>query len=48
MDALLIFVDDLLVYELVGGQPRNNETEVGRNRLGPLQGWGEQALGLIQ
>lgn len=44
VDALLLFVDDLLVYELIGGQPTINEYEVRRNPLGPLQGWGDQLL----
>jgi hypothetical protein len=48
VDALLVFVDDLLVYQLVGGQPTINEYEVVRNRLGPLQGWGDQALQVMR
>lgn len=40
VDALLVFVDDLLVYQLVGGQPTISEYEQVRNPLGPLQGWG--------
>jgi hypothetical protein len=44
VEALLVFVDDLLVYELVGGQPTINEYEVRRNPLGPLQGFGEYPL----
>lgn len=39
--ALLLFVDDLVVYTLYGGQPRLHEEEISRNPLGPLQGWGE-------
>ena len=39
IDALLVFVDDALVYELVGGQPAYHEYEEQRNPLGPLQGW---------
>lgn len=42
VDMLLVFVDDLLVYELVGGQPTIHEFEVRRNPLGPLQSWGDQ------
>jgi hypothetical protein len=41
VDALLVFVDDLLVYELIGGQPTINQVEIRRNPLGPLQGWGD-------
>lgn len=48
VDALLVFVDDLLVYELVGGQPTINEYEVQRNPLGPLQGWGDQMLQAVR
>lgn len=43
VDALLVFVDDLLVYQLVGGQPTISEYEQVRNPLGPLQGWGGMA-----
>jgi hypothetical protein len=43
VDALLVFVDDLLVYELVGGHPKIDEFELRRNPLGPLQGWGDRA-----
>jgi hypothetical protein len=41
-NALILFVDDLVVYTLHGGQPRVHEKEVTRNPLGPLQGWGQQ------
>lgn len=44
VEVLLIFVDDLLVYELIGGQPNILENELRRNPLGPLQGLGEQAV----
>ncbi len=40
-NALIIFVDDLVVYVLVGGQPNIQETDVVRNPLGPLQGFGD-------
>lgn len=40
-NALILFVDDLVVYTLHGGQPRVHEKEETRNPLGPLQGWGE-------
>ena len=39
-NALILFVDDLVVYTLHGGQPRVHEKELSRNPLGPLQGWG--------
>jgi hypothetical protein len=41
-NALILFVDDLVVYTLHGGQPRMHDKEVTRNPLGPLQGWGQQ------
>jgi hypothetical protein len=41
VDALLVFVNDRLVYELVGGQPTINQYEVLHNPLGPLQSWGD-------
>lgn len=47
VDALLVFVDDLLVYELIGGQPTINEYEVVRNPLGPLQGWSDQMIRVV-
>jgi len=43
VEALLVFVDDKLVYELIGGQPTINEYEVKRNPLGPLQNVGEES-----
>jgi hypothetical protein len=39
--ALIVFVDDLVVYTLTGGQPNKRDHESTRNPLGPLQGWGE-------
>jgi hypothetical protein len=39
-NALILFVDDVVVYTLHGGQPRLHEKEVTRNPLGPFQGWG--------
>lgn len=43
VEALLVFVDDRLVYELVGGQPTIYSEEEQRNPLGPLQGWGSES-----
>jgi hypothetical protein len=40
-NALIIFVDDLVVYAVYGGQPTVHEVEVEKNPLGPLQGWGD-------
>lgn len=42
VDVLLVFVDDTLVYKLMGGQPTIREVDVQRKPLGPLQGWGQQ------
>jgi hypothetical protein len=39
--ALILFVDDVAVYRVYGGQPNMHEQQVTRNPLGPLQGWGE-------
>lgn len=36
-NALVLLVDDLVVYTLHGGQPRIHEQEVSRNPLGPMQ-----------
>jgi hypothetical protein len=44
-NALILFVDDVAVYAVYGGQPTVHETEVNRNPLGPLQGWGDWAAG---
>jgi hypothetical protein len=48
VDVLLVFVDDALVYKLVGGRPLVSEVELRRNPLGPLQGWGDQTLQMIR
>lgn len=48
VEVLMVFVDDALVYELVGGRPTINEVELRRNPLGPLQGWGDQSLQLMR
>ena len=42
--ALVVLVDDLVVYTLHGGQPRIHEHEMTRNPLGPLQGLGESLV----
>lgn len=36
-NALVLLIDDLVVYRAWGGQPRIRETEVSTNPLGPLQ-----------
>lgn len=40
-NALIIFVNDTVVYSVYGGQPVIHEVELERNPLGPLQGWGD-------
>jgi hypothetical protein len=42
-NALVLFVNDTVVYAVYGGQPTIHEVEVERNPLGPLQGWGDWA-----
>jgi hypothetical protein len=36
-NAVILFVEDLVVYTLYGGQPQVHEREVSRNPMGPLQ-----------
>lgn len=48
VDILLVFVDDALVYQLMGGRPTLREVDLRRNPLGPLQGWGAQSLPLVR
>ena len=40
-NALVLLVEDRVVYTLYGGQPNVREHEVTRQPLGPLQDWGE-------
>jgi len=44
VEALLVFVDDQLVYTLIGGQPTIREHDVVRNPLGPLQSRGDAII----
>ena len=41
-NALVVMVNDVVVYTLYGGQPRIYEHEATRNPLGPLQGIAER------
>lgn len=43
-NAVVLVVDDVVVYKLTGGQPAIHEHEQSRNPLGPLQGAGEGIL----
>jgi hypothetical protein len=47
-NALILFVDDTVVYAVHGGQPRIHEKEVNKNPLGPLQSFGEAAGSLLR
>jgi hypothetical protein len=47
-NALILLVDDRVVFTLVGGQPIIHEMETNKQPLGPLQGWGDLVPGLIR
>lgn len=47
-NALILLVEDRVVYVLQGGEPAIREQEVTRQPLGPLQGWGESLPGLLR
>lgn len=47
-NALVLMVDDTVVYVAHGGQPGIKDREVVRNPLGPLQAWGEQVPAIIR
>jgi hypothetical protein len=40
-NALIILVDDVVVFALSSGQPKIEDEQISRNPLGPLQGLGE-------
>ena len=46
-NALIVFIDDLVVYRAFGGQPKLEEISVTRNPLGPIQGWGDAMGGAL-
>jgi hypothetical protein len=46
-NAVIVLVDDIVVYSLYGGQPIVSEFEREKNPLGPLQGWGSAVPSLI-
>jgi hypothetical protein len=48
VDALLVFVDDQLVYELIGGQPKISGHDVQHNPLGPVQSLTDQVVNVIR
>jgi len=47
LHAILLFVEDVLVFRQVGGRPRISQVEINRNPLGPLQSWGDVAAGAV-
>ena len=47
-NAVILLVDDRVVYTLYGGQPMVHEVEVTRQPLGPLQGFGESMGNLVK
>jgi hypothetical protein len=47
-NALILLIDDVVVYTLYGGQPIIRELETNRQPLGPLQNWGDVIPGLIR
>jgi hypothetical protein len=47
-NALILLVDDRVVYTLQGGQPIVHEMETNKQPLGPLQGWGDALPGLLR
>jgi hypothetical protein len=47
-NALILLIDDVVVYTLYGGQPIIREVETNLQPLGPLQNWGDAIPGLIR
>jgi hypothetical protein len=47
-NALILVVNDRVVYVIHGGQPLIHELETTRQPLGPLQGWGDMLPGAIR
>lgn len=43
-EVLLVVIDDIVVYALESGIPNIDRREVEKNPLGPLDGFGEEAL----
>ena len=46
--ALILVVDNRVVYVLHGGRPLIKEQETSKQPLGPLQGWGDALPGLFK
>ena len=47
-NALVLLVDERVVYTLYGGQPNVREQEITRQPLGPLQDFGESVGNLVR
>lgn len=47
-NALVLLVDERVVYVLHGGRPVIREQETNRQPLGPFQGWGDALPGLLK
>lgn len=47
-NALIILVDDQVVFTVFGGQPNIREREFTRNPMGPLQSWGEHFPSIVR
>jgi len=46
-NAIILLVNDVVVYTLYGGQPMIRELEQTRQPLGPLQNWGDSLPGIV-
>jgi hypothetical protein len=47
-NAVLLIKDSVVIYKISGGQPKIHDSELSRNPLGPLQGFGESSIRIIQ
>jgi hypothetical protein len=45
LTAIILFVDDVVVFRQVGGRPLINEVDTVKNPLGIFQTWSEAAMG---
>jgi len=46
-NAIILLIDDIVVYTLYGGQPIIREQETTRQPLGPVQNWGDAVPALV-
>ncbi|MDD1633472.1 MAG: hypothetical protein LUP91_14860, partial [Methylococcaceae bacterium] len=46
--AVLLLKDNVVIYKITGGQPKIHDTDLTRNPLGPLQGFGESSIRVIR